>query len=171
MIESKDIILARIRTHNMGFIVNGDHRKTIELQNQMLNRTWERYASGKRVQELDFLFEHDCYSAWLQMSENSNLNDLLPQKTRFRIVKRVIKRVMKVTTRYQEDFNRATISFVEIVSVAINRLRVAALKVIGRQNQMEFQMEEMQAHIEEMQLIIAQQQEVIDQLSKKMRND
>ena len=171
MASTKDVVLARIRTYDMGFLVNGDDRKTSELRTEMLNKPWDKHGFGKQIKELDFVIERDCYQSWLQMSENYRLNDLLPKKTRFRLVKRFIKRIMKVTTRYQEEFNKATIGIVQTISKAIDRLRVAILKINGRQNQLEFQLEDMQAEIDNLRVIIEQQQEAIERLSSNMRGN
>lgn len=76
-----------------------------------------------------------CRQGLVAMNANKEITALLPPKTRFRFLKRVIRKLIKFITRYQQNFNFAAYSVAETSLSVINELveRINALEEENRQ--------------------------------------
>lgn len=135
-------ILEKIRKIDETFIINGDAAFTNEVKNVIGTTNWkgienrnkellaERHKEDPNLkeqsQEIPYTtsnisklainqYNNDVtwYSTYMsQLSENKDITSKIPLNTRYRFIKRVINKLIKVSTRYQEFFNNAVFALV-----------------------------------------------------------
>lgn len=113
------LILARARTGNGSISVCGDDRLSIFVQEQMLNAEWacppeadEQVATqvpscAQYGDEPQSMFAQDCAREMEEILSHKDIMGQIPQKTKFRLIKRILNRLMRLTNRHQEVVNNA----------------------------------------------------------------
>lgn len=111
--EDKELskkVVERVQMKKYNFKINGNEELTDIVKELIVEKGWPDFEveeSDDSAKELHFKSPDEAYldSALGALKDNKDITILLPKDTRFYFVKRVIKKIMKVTTRYQEVFN------------------------------------------------------------------
>ncbi|MBQ4061881.1 MAG: FkbM family methyltransferase [Christensenellaceae bacterium] len=134
--ELRKQLVARLdeSTEEMNFTVNGD--KDIDRQicakieatdwdeikknNNKTYRTAGAITMRTDEKQIDNAVIFDTHKEALErMRMNKDITVLMPEHTRFSFVKRVIKKLMKVSTRYQQEYNNAAIDVIEALLIRL----------------------------------------------------
>lgn len=127
-------------SNELKFSVNGNKELTDMIKQAVSDTDWKALSKlqaqaiqARRQLSQPAMFSL-CYSELNRMDANKNITAILPQKTPFRFVKRVIRRLAKVITAYQEIFNvssykvsQATLSIVRELSARVDALETENL--------------------------------------------
>lgn len=106
----EELIIARIRAENKMADICGDEYLSMQVKERMLDHAWPFSRTEFEASAAAFDQNVDCeaYAEHLQeMANNKDIMCKLPQKTPFRLIKRVINRILRLTNRYQQTFNNA----------------------------------------------------------------
>ena len=123
---------------------------TQDVRERFLKTNWEAIAEENRKNYREvpaemrrFYVQTKTNNGLTAMSNNMNISTLLPNRTRFLFIKKLIVRIMRVTTRHQQEFNTATWQTCKTLVTAMT------------------QMEKQIVHLQHM---VADQQEIIETL-------
>lgn len=106
----EELIIARIRAENKMADICGDEYLSMEIKERMLDHAWPLPDESFGTFEAAPAQDGDCggYTEALQeMAKNKDIMCQIPPKTPFRLIKRVINRILRLTNRYQQAFNNA----------------------------------------------------------------
>ena len=144
-------ILEKIRKMEEEYIVNGNPVLTDYIKQETYSVNWDEIKeintdkmALKQSSQMEAVSEEKkginvdipINTAWYdfsirQMNENKNITKLIPPKTRFRLLKIIINRILMVVTRNQEIFNNHAVNLVGQSVQKINE-SIAAINDINR---------------------------------------
>ena len=128
-VDTKEI-LDRLTASEDSWTVNDDPALTERTKARIAGTDWGRLAQeANRTDETDtpFALRNSVYIA--RLYESKDITPKIPVATRFRFVKRVINKLMKVSTNYQETYNNASYELFNSLITAVT-LQEREIKVL-----------------------------------------
>lgn len=105
-------ILNRIEEHEKKFIINQNDELSNEVSSLIEQCNWDEISNKNRDELTNKRLEEikNINSGWAQayingLNSNKYISKKIPENTRFRFVKRLLNKLMKINSRYQEVFN------------------------------------------------------------------
>lgn len=124
-------LLERLREEQTNFEVSRDIELTQKV-NQLLSRVdWDDLWTNNidKVKNNNYESTSRLVYELEQMAGKKDINSLLPRDTRFRFVKRVIRRIMYTITRDQEEYNNEVFRAIQEVKRINSYLNLKILKL------------------------------------------
>ena len=103
------------------FTVNGSWETTEKIKKAMMESNWSKVSGQAKIQPAQpFLPRYrsefnEHYDAVERMRQNRNVAELIPEHTRLAFIKKLIVRIMRVSTGFQQDFNTAACDSTDIL--------------------------------------------------------
>lgn len=142
----EQLVMARVRTENGSVSVCADEQLSMQVQEQMLKEDWP-LSTGVEVRVAMSTngvvntqpatdAQDICLEANLEiMAQNKDIMCKIPQKTKFRFIKRVMNRLLRLTNRYQQMFNQAVHEAVSALVGTVRWLKPALRMTDEKANQ------------------------------------
>ena len=124
-------LLEQLRGEQTNFEISRDTKLTYKVS-ELLNRIdWDELWTNniEKVRESHYNDMSGLAYELEQMAGKKDINSLLPSDTRFRFIKRVIRRIMYTITRDQEEFNNEVFKAVQEVKKINAYLNLEILKL------------------------------------------
>jgi len=162
-LESK--LLDKIKQDNFDFSINNNlHLKELLSKNLSVNDF--KGSNNMNLPDNDIA---DIEVLKYIMYINKDITLLLPEKTRFRFIKRVIKRLMKVSTRYQQEYNNAAFETIKYLITSQLQLKNKIEQIELKQSLINQEHQKQIEQIESKQSLINQEhQKQIEQINNKL---
>ena len=142
MQKVKDI-LEEIYTNDIDFVVCSDTVLTSNIEKEIRNYNWDdknrlnEQGISNDTKNMVLCFKKD--KRLLQKNKNidkymenlsyyQNISNHVPQKTKFKVIKKIIVKLMQVCVRYQEEFNYRLVSLLGIYNDEISILKTSILE-------------------------------------------
>lgn len=150
---NEQMMLARIRTENGAADVCEDEQVSIKVREKMLNQAWQ--LSEDDTENSNVFFDSSSVTAepvslegdFALMAENKDIMWKIPPKTKFRFLKRVLNRLMKLTNRFQQEFNNAVFRQITALAGRVELLTNKLERLIRQNNEQRRQIAEMEAAV------------------------
>lgn len=125
--KNTDLVYRKIKKWSQSFLINDDLKLTEEVIKKIRNINWNEIEDVNTAKRnlLDFFHVPDqnvdmgCIQ---EMRNNAQITAMNPPGVRFYQIKRVINRILKMTNRYQEIFNFASLRNAEMMTQRIVQL-------------------------------------------------
>ena len=105
-------ILNKIEEHEKKFIINQNDELSNEVSSLIEQCNWDEISNKNRDELTNKRLEEikNINSGWAQayineLNSNKYISKKIPENTRFKFVKRLLNKLMKINSRYQEVFN------------------------------------------------------------------
>lgn len=126
------------------FCVCNDDNLTQHLKKMIESENWEDIRNDNAIclaNREDIIAKDDLMSLAQdyinKLNENKNITQLLPLSTRFGFIKKIINKLMKVFTRYQEQYNCSNTELIVLLCSEISDLKKQVNKNL--EDQMRYQ--------------------------------
>lgn len=133
----EQLVLARVRTDGGSVSICADERLSMQVQEQMLRQDWplpteigteeanmsisDEMRAQAAVDDQDIFVQSDLEI----MAQNKDIMCKIPDKTKFRFVKRILNRLLRLTNRYQQIFNQSVYSAISILAGTLQWMKPA----------------------------------------------
>lgn len=155
-------LLEKLEKTDQGFVINNEVGLTREVK-KLIDRTdWDNIALQNKITHLFDIQVDNLDPSWYNahltaLNDNKYFTRMTPTNARFRFFKRLLNRVMRISGRYQEQFNQILIgllnNIVEKVSESnsicasenskINQLNTRMENIIIKQKNIESKIEDL----------------------------
>jgi len=141
----EQLVIARIRTENGSVSVCADERLSLQVQEQMLKESWplprdtgkemDAFNNESTFTQAEIDDQDVSLSADLEiMAQNKDIMCKIPTKTKFRFIKRVLNRLLRLTNRYQQTFNQTVYKAFGTLAGTLQWLKPALRMTDGKAN-------------------------------------
>jgi len=140
--DKAENILSKTQRLENCYTINDDAELTQEAKDVVSLTAWDSIAKNNAVlmrKQLGFSgftdmsddFDEAYSAAITKLNMNKNITNMIPAKTRFRFIKRVINRVIRITVGHQQVFNNDLTELLDTYYREIVRLREENAEIKG----------------------------------------